>query len=161
MFKESQDCSWRHHRYRSYQRFLSGVCEIVGACSTHTTIQVGSANATEAAFGEQMNAELIAYVDLSAGRDQKLLDYLMAVLKAVENETAPATYPALLPAITKLRKPSAAVLQGQRNRPRSRLRHLAATGTAGGQISRGSAVHSGPCNTKEAIAAGCGGDNVC
>ena len=31
----------------------------------------------------------------------------------------PATYPALLPAITKLRKPSAAVLQGQRNRPRS------------------------------------------
>lgn len=47
----------------------------------------GSANATEAAFGEQMNAELIAYVDLSAGQDQELLDYLMAVLEAVENET--------------------------------------------------------------------------
>ena len=39
----------------------------------------GSANATEAAFGEQMNAELIAYVDLSAGRDQELLVYLLGM----------------------------------------------------------------------------------
>lgn len=46
----------------------------------------GSANATEAAFGGRLNAELIACVDLSAGQDQELLDYLTDVLKAVDSQ---------------------------------------------------------------------------
>ncbi|HLO75356.1 MAG TPA: hypothetical protein VK196_02730 [Magnetospirillum sp.] len=46
----------------------------------------GSANATNAAFCGSVNAELIADVDLTAGGDADLLDYLQAVVAAVEGE---------------------------------------------------------------------------
>jgi hypothetical protein len=45
----------------------------------------GSANATDAAFDGRRNAELIADVDLSAGEDWELLNYLTNLVAAVEN----------------------------------------------------------------------------
>lgn len=45
----------------------------------------GSANATDAGFNGGRNAELIADVDLSAGSDRELLDYLDNLVAAVEN----------------------------------------------------------------------------
>ncbi len=42
----------------------------------------GSANATNAAFHGRRNAELIASVDLSAGEDSEILDYLTRLVAA-------------------------------------------------------------------------------
>lgn len=46
----------------------------------------GSANATEAAFSGNINAELLAEIDLSAGNDSKLLGYLKSLLDAVDSQ---------------------------------------------------------------------------
>ena len=46
----------------------------------------GSTNATEAAFGGNGNAELIAATDLSAAHDSKLLTYLAKLVDAVEKD---------------------------------------------------------------------------
>ena len=44
----------------------------------------GSANATDAAFHGHRNAEVIASVDLSAGKDSDILDYLTHLIRAVD-----------------------------------------------------------------------------
>ncbi|MCX7113434.1 MAG: hypothetical protein NTX45_25695 [Proteobacteria bacterium] len=46
----------------------------------------GSANATEAAFGENRNSELLAEVDLSAGQDSDVLDYINSTLATLEGK---------------------------------------------------------------------------